>query len=51
MWNEPALKTLVKDYFRQAERPETKIQKYDDTFKGYPGVVIGTFDEDWEFDG
>lgn len=49
MWRDPVLKALVKNYFRQAGRPETKVEKYDKKYDGYPDIVIGTFDEDWEF--
>jgi hypothetical protein len=49
MWNEPVLKALAKNYFRQAERPETVVQKYDDIFKGNPEITFERFEEDWEF--
>jgi len=49
MWSDPALKEICRDYFRQAERPETRIAKYDETFKDNPEVEFGTFNEDWEF--
>jgi hypothetical protein len=49
MWNDPVLKALSIDYFRQAERPETKVDEYDDVFKGNPEIHPGRFKEDWEF--
>lgn len=49
MWSDPILKEVCRDYFRQAERPETRIEKYDNTFKGNPEVVAGKFEQDWEF--
>ena len=49
MWNDPLLKTLAKDYFRQAEDPETTVAKYDDIFKDNPEIQYGKFGEDWEF--
>ena len=50
MWNEPVLKGLGRDYYRQAERLETLIEKYDDVFKGNEDVEYGKFEEDWEFE-
>jgi hypothetical protein len=49
MWNDPELKALAKDYFRQAERPETLIEKYEDIFKGDRDIKFARFEEDWEF--
>lgn len=49
MWSDPSMKEIQRDYFRQAENPETRIEKYDDKFKGNPEIVYGSFDEDWEF--
>lgn len=49
MWAEPAMKDLAKDYFRQAERPETLVAQYDDLWKGNAEIVFGRFEEDWEF--
>lgn len=49
MWSDPNLKELSRDYFRQAEMPETRIEKYDNKYKGNPDIVFGTFDKDWEF--
>ena len=49
MWGDPFFKALAKDYFRQAEDPETTVEKYDDKFKGNPEIQYGRFDGDWEF--
>ncbi len=49
MWNDRVIKTMAKDYFRQAERPETVNEKYEDKFKGNPDIQFGKFEEDWEF--
>lgn len=49
MWNDPVLKALGRDYFRQAERPETLIEKYEDIFKGNERIRFGRFEEEWEF--
>ncbi|KFY47725.1 hypothetical protein V496_10480 [Pseudogymnoascus sp. VKM F-4515 (FW-2607)] len=49
MWSDPTLKLLGKDYFKQAEDPETAIIRYDDVFKGNPEILFGRFEEDWEF--
>jgi hypothetical protein len=51
MWNDPILKLLAKDYFKQHEDPETAISQYDDLFKGNPDVKYEFFAEDWEFTG
>lgn len=50
MWNDPVLNTLAKDYFRQAERPETAVEKYDNKFMGNPEIRTGRFEEDWKFE-
>jgi hypothetical protein len=49
MWSDPTLKLLSKDYFKQAEDPETAMVRYDDVFKGNPEIQYGRFEEDWEF--
>jgi glutathione S-transferase len=49
MWADPVLKRLGKDYFKQAEDPETVIPKYDDVYKGNPDITYGRFEEDWDF--
>lgn len=43
------MKALARDYFKQAERPETRIEKYDDKFKGNEDIIYGLFEEGWEF--
>ncbi|OJI96447.1 hypothetical protein ASPVEDRAFT_35846 [Aspergillus versicolor CBS 583.65] len=47
MWNDPKLKKLVHGYYRQAEKPETRIEKYENIFG--EGVQVSTFPEDWVF--
>jgi hypothetical protein len=49
MWKDPVLRAEAHDYFRQAERPETREEKYDDIFKGNPDIHYGIFEEDWDF--
>ncbi|PGG99780.1 hypothetical protein GX51_06152 [Blastomyces parvus] len=50
MWNDPTLKLLISDYFRQAEDPETIIPKYEDIFKNKGlDIEYGAFTENWEF--
>lgn len=51
MWEEPKLKELGRDYFKQAENPETSLPQYDDVFRGNADVHFGTFDEGWVFEG
>ncbi|RFU34684.1 hypothetical protein B7463_g1656, partial [Scytalidium lignicola] len=51
MWSDPILQELGNDYFRQAERPETGIEKYDDIFEGHKDITFGKFEENWEFSG
>ncbi|KAL2815858.1 hypothetical protein BDW59DRAFT_153587 [Aspergillus cavernicola] len=48
MWNNPAMKRLVHGFYRQAERPETRIEQYENIFQG-DGVQCEMFSEDWEF--
>jgi hypothetical protein len=50
MWSDPALKKLGREYFRQAEIEETKVEKYDDVFKGNEDVKFGKFSEEWVFE-
>jgi hypothetical protein len=49
MWSDPVFKRLGKEYFRQAELAETKVEKYDDIFKENEDVRSGKFSEEWEF--
>jgi hypothetical protein len=49
MWSDPTLKLLSKDYFKQAEDPETAMVQFDDIFKGNPEIQYSRFEEDWEF--
>jgi hypothetical protein len=49
MWSDPVFKRLGKEYFRQAEMAETRVEKYDDIFKGNEDVKYGKFSEEWGF--
>jgi hypothetical protein len=49
IWSDPAFKALAKDYFRQAEDPQTTVEKYDDKFKGNSQIQYGRFEDGWEF--
>lgn len=51
MWNDPVTKAQGRDYFQQANDPQTTTERYDDIFKGNPEIQYGRFDEDWEFAG
>ncbi|KAL4822057.1 hypothetical protein BDW67DRAFT_150188 [Aspergillus spinulosporus] len=48
MWSDPQIKKLVYGYYRQAEDPKTRIEKYEGLFAD-EGVVYKTFPEDWVF--
>lgn len=50
MWKNPSLRAMGKDYFAQAEDPATKVDHYDDIFRGNPDVKYGFFSENWEFE-
>lgn len=49
MWNDPAMRRLSSSYYRQAERPESRIAHYDDIFRGHEDIQYGQFSEDWTF--
>ncbi|CRG87677.1 hypothetical protein PISL3812_04697 [Talaromyces islandicus] len=49
MWNDPSIKKIVGDYYRQAERPETRIERYEDIFSDRDDIQSGTIPEDWKF--
>ncbi|PGH15410.1 hypothetical protein AJ79_02386 [Helicocarpus griseus UAMH5409] len=50
MWNDPCVKRLISDYFRQAEDPETFTAKYENIFKDTrPDIEYKAFTEDWQF--
>ncbi|KAI0400637.1 putative glutathione S transferase [Xylaria palmicola] len=51
MWNHPVMKAQGREYFRQAQDPQTQMLPYDDVFKNTPGVESGKFTEDWSFKG
>ncbi|GES66219.1 pyridoxine [Aspergillus terreus] len=43
MWNDPAMRRLSSSYYRQAERPESRIAHYDDIFRGHEDIQLTTF--------
>ncbi|KAI1371036.1 hypothetical protein F4677DRAFT_450747 [Hypoxylon crocopeplum] len=49
MWNDPVMKLEAKEYYRQAQSPLTRIEKYEDIFKGNADIEYGQFSEDWTF--
>ncbi|KAI1422393.1 putative glutathione S transferase [Xylaria sp. FL1777] len=51
MWNDSVMKAQAREYFRQARDPKTLVVPYDNIFKDSPNVTLGTFTEDWVFDG
>ncbi|KAH8704152.1 putative glutathione S transferase [Talaromyces proteolyticus] len=50
MWNDPVFRGLGQRYFQQAQDPETRIEHYDDIFRGRDDVQYGHFPEDWKFE-
>ncbi|KAI0547199.1 putative glutathione S transferase [Xylaria curta] len=50
MWNDPVIKAQGREYFRQAQNPQTEVPAYDDVFKNSPDVTFGKFTEDWVFE-
>ncbi|KAI1747490.1 putative glutathione S transferase [Xylaria castorea] len=50
MWNDPVMKAQGREYFRQAQDPQTEMLLYDDVFENSPGVTSGKFTEDWVFE-
>ncbi|THC97526.1 hypothetical protein EYZ11_003006 [Aspergillus tanneri] len=49
MWNDPIMKRLAHNYYRQAELPESRLPHYDDIFHGMDDIQYGTFPESWKF--
>jgi hypothetical protein len=49
MWNDPAFRALSKKYHLQAKDPETRIEHYDDIFRGREDITYDQFPEDWKF--
>ncbi|KAN0080774.1 hypothetical protein V8E54_003978 [Elaphomyces granulatus] len=50
MWDDPILRAVAHSYHKQAERPETSIEKYDDIFRDSdPDIEYGKFEEVWKF--
>ncbi|KAL2785399.1 hypothetical protein BJX66DRAFT_315006 [Aspergillus keveii] len=49
MWNDPSIRKLIHNYYTQAKDPKTRIEHYDDIFRGRDDIQFGTFPEDWTF--
>jgi hypothetical protein len=49
MWNDPVFKGLTHRYYEQAKDPETRIEHYDDIFRGRDDIHYDQFPEDWTF--
>jgi hypothetical protein len=49
IWNDPVFKGLAHRYHEQAKDPETRIEHYDDVFRGQDDIQYGQFPEDWKF--
>lgn len=49
MWNDPVFRALGEKYYRQAQDPESRIEKYDNIFKDRNDIQCDRFPGDWEF--
>ncbi|KAE8154575.1 hypothetical protein BDV25DRAFT_135745 [Aspergillus avenaceus] len=49
MWDDPTMRRLAHNYYRQAKNPATSIEHYDNIFPGRDDIHYGTFPEDWRF--
>lgn len=49
IWNDPVFKGLAHRYHEQAKDPETRIEHYDDIFRGHDDIQYSQFPEDWKF--
>ncbi|KAJ5133330.1 glutathione S transferase [Penicillium atrosanguineum] len=49
MWNDPAFRSLSEKYYLQAKDPETRIEHYDDIYRGKGDIHYDHFPEDWTF--
>lgn len=49
MWNDPAIKKIVGSYYRQAARPETRVERYEDIFGDRKDIHASVIPEDWKF--
>ncbi|KAJ5758477.1 glutathione S transferase [Penicillium odoratum] len=49
MWNDPAFRSLTAKYYLQAKDPETRIEHYDDIYRGSEDIHYDQFPEDWTF--
>jgi hypothetical protein len=50
MWEDPCLKRLGENYWKQAEDPESLVPDYENMFKDIPGVTYGRVARDWKFE-
>lgn len=49
MWSHPVMKAQAGGYFEQAKDAATRVDKFDDIFKGNPSVHCDCFEEEWSF--
>lgn len=49
MWVDEKLQEVGRGYYEQLKNPETRMEQYDDVFKGIPGITYGNFDASWSF--
>ncbi|GFF45544.1 hypothetical protein IFM61606_03539 [Aspergillus udagawae] len=49
MWNDPATQRLAHKYYRQAELPESHMERYENIFRDREDIQYGRFPEDWKF--
>jgi hypothetical protein len=49
MWNDPAMQRLAHKYYRQAELPESRMERYENIYREHEDIECGRFPEDWKF--
>ncbi|KAK6194089.1 hypothetical protein LQW54_011810 [Pestalotiopsis sp. IQ-011] len=49
MWSHPVMKAQARGYFEQAKDAATRVDRFDDIFKGNPSVHCDRFEENWSF--
>jgi hypothetical protein len=49
MWNDPVFRSLGEKYYRQAKDPESRIEHYDDIYRGKGDIDYDQFPENWSF--
>lgn len=49
MWGDKKLQEVGRGYYEQLKSPETRMEQYDDVFKGIQGITYGNFDASWSF--